>query len=425
MDGASARIGAAWIPAASAARLRALCAALLATALLLGASGTAHAAEQYYTTKFECGGGRGSGQVDQYGFLYVPCTTDGGVARPNIKVYDAEGARRQVIYTATYVTDVAPSPDGSYLYVVGPPDKTPHRMTRTATGAYVADAAWKVDDYPQWGTDYKPLGEFLATDAAGNLYVSSGTWTNAPASIIKYGPDGKLITQFGAWENSWATGIFYWMNAGVTVTPDGSKIYVAEVGNNRIQRFDRQEDGSYAYAWKLGNDPDADEDARTGWCGEDVRPGRFAAPYDVGLDEAGNIYVLNTSCVQVRKFAPDGTHLHTEQLNNPRGGYTHGFAIDRSGRVYVPEVATVMNPGVAPEPEPTYTWITEAHAGWAYATAKAPATIVPAWKWTANGWQYVTTPSRTQVWVQPFAVGWKWAWFDGAWHAMRTGDIAL
>ena len=54
-----------------------------------------------------------------------------------------------------------------------------------------------------------------------------------------------FVTQFGAWENSWNTGIFYWMNAGVTVTADGKSVYVGEVGNNRVQRFDRQADGSF------------------------------------------------------------------------------------------------------------------------------------------------------------------------------------
>lgn len=32
--------------------------------------------------------------------------------------------------------------------------------------------------------------------------------------------------------------------------------------------------------------------------------GKFAAPYDLGIDRAGNIYVINTTCKQVLKFSP-------------------------------------------------------------------------------------------------------------------------
>lgn len=379
------------------------------------------AAEDYYVTAFDCWGRRGSGQVDSASNLYVACNALGGFVRPNVQVFDAVGTRRQTIYLNGYATDVAPSPDGAYLYVVDNQSKSARRYNRGATGAYTLDAAWKLDDYLQWGTPYRPLGEFLATDAAGNIYFSSGTWTAAPTSVIKYDSQGRFLTQFGAWENSWTTGIFYWMNSGVAVTPDGSSVYVAEVGNNRIQRFDRQQDGSYLYSWMIGNDPAIDEDARTGWCGTDVRGGRLSAPYDIGLDGAGNIYALNTSCVQVKKFAPDGTWLHTQQLTNIGGGYIHGMAVDRAGRVYLAEIGRVMHPGVEP---PQYTWVTDAWYGWAYATARAPAVTVRAWKWTATGWVYTTFQTRTYVWAQPFAAGWLWVWKDGTWYAARTYDIA-
>jgi DNA-binding beta-propeller fold protein YncE len=381
------------------------------------------AAETYHTVSFGCGGTRGSGQVDGAGNLYVPCNSENGYTRPHIQVWGPDGPRRQVIYTASYATDVAPSPDGAYLYVIERSSQSAKRYDRTATGSYTLDPTWKLADYQQWGLNYRPLGEFLATDAAGNIYFSSGTWSNSPSSVIEYNPSGAFVTQFGAWENSWNSGIFYWMNSGVAVTPDGNSVYVGEVGNNRVQRFDRQADGSFAYAWMIGNDPIVDEDARSGWCGDDVRGGRFAAPYDVGLDASGNIYVLNTSCVQVKKFAPDGLWLHTEQLNG-NGGFVHGMAVDRAGRVYLPEIGVIMRPGDAPPAQPAIKWVTDAWVGWAYATARAPATTVPAWKWTPTGWVATTWADHTQTWAQPFAAGWLWAWRNGAWYALQTRNVA-
>ena len=157
-------------------------------------------------------------------------------------------------------------------------------------------------------------------------------------------------------------------------------------------------------------------------------PGDLSAPYDVGLDAAGNLYVLNTTCLEVKKFTADGaTMLYRAQVTNPNGGHVHGMSVDNSGRVYLPEVNTIIEPGAAPAPVvvvPAVNWITDAFNGWAKATSRAPATTVAAWRWTAAAWIPTTLPTGTWVYTQPFAPGWKWAWSVNTWYAMRTSDIA-
>lgn len=397
---------------------------LMTTTLVIFAP-FASAQEQYHLRAFDCGGTRGSGQVDNSGNLYVPCSSKGGLNSPRVEVWSAAGTLVRTIPLTAYATSVAPSPDGSVLYIV-----TGHvlkRVVRQATGVYVLDTLWKVDTYPQWGAMYQALGEFVKTDAQGNIYFSSGTWTASPSSIIKYSPAGRMITQFGAWEKSWALGVFYWINTGLAVTRDGSSIYVAEDGNNRVQRFARQADGSYAPAGVVvGNDPATDADPYEAQCGATVRDGRLAAPYDVGLDAVGNLYVLNTSCLEVKKFTAGGAFLYRQQLTNTRGGHVHGMAVDGAGRVYLPEVGTIMDPGAAPvvPVTPAIKWIADSYRGWAKATSRTGAATVPAWRWTATGWIATSLTTGSWVSVQPFAAGWMWAWRADTWYAMRTADIA-
>ncbi len=385
----------------------------------------------YEQSTFACGGQRGGGSTDATGRLYVACWHAGGAAyQPNVLVLRADGSVQQRVFLNSYATDVAPSPDGSSIYAFRNQTKEVERWQRRLDGSYVRDPNWQLAAYPMWGTMYRPRGEFLDTDDAGFIYVSAGTWTDAPTRMLKYRPDGSLVTGFGDWAEGWTPGLFYWNATGLAASADGSRVYVAEVGNNRIQRFDRQADGSYRIGRVFGNDPAIDEDPRSGWCGDDVRPWRIAAPYDVGLDSQGRIHVLNTTCGQVKVFTAGGDHLATVQVTPIGGQRIHGMAVAASGTVYLPEVGRVLRPragAVAPAPQPVEQQrvpITEQHTGWARAHATAPAQAIGAWRWTAAGWQRATLPHRRWIWMHPFAPGWMWAWTEGDWYAVRPQDVS-
>lgn len=69
----------------------------------------------------------------------------------------------------------------------------------------------------------------MAVDASGNVYVVD---LYAPR-VRKFSSTGTLLTLWGSYGS--ANGQFQYPN-GVAVGPSGN-VYVADGGNNRIQRF--------------------------------------------------------------------------------------------------------------------------------------------------------------------------------------------
>ncbi len=76
-----------------------------------------------------------------------------------------------------------------------------------------------------------PMG--LTLDSAGNTYVVDAmNWR-----IQKFDPSGAFMTAWGAKGSGDAQ---FELPADVAVTPDGSRVFVADRMNHRVQRFDRQ-----------------------------------------------------------------------------------------------------------------------------------------------------------------------------------------
>lgn len=397
--------------------------------ILMIAPAAAAAAADFTVQSLECGGARGGGQADRAGMLYVACATEGGVNRPHIQIYDAQGVRSGTVNLPTYATDVAPAPDGQAIYVFDRTSQSVRRWTKQLDGSWTIDPAWKLAQFTRWGSTWNATGEFLATDDDGFIYVSTGTWTTAPNAIVKFAADGSFVTDVGDFNDGWALGDIYWMNSGIAVTPDGSHVYLTEVGNNRVERFDRAADGTYSPTIVPVGNSLTDEDPRTGWCGTDVRPGRLAAPYDIGIDAAEHLYVANTSCGEVKVFDVDGVHLATIPVTSPTG-HIHAIAVDRAGRVMVAEANSILTPaGVQPlraaPPKVQLRWATQQDRGWAYAWPRAGGTGVNAWLWTTAGWQQSRIPQGTSIWIQTMSTGFMWAWTSGSWYAVRTSDIAV
>ncbi len=393
------------------------------------ASAPAAMAADFTVQSLECGGARGGGQADRNGLLYVACATDGGVNAPHIQIYDAQGMRSGTIKLPSYATDVAPAPDGTSVYVIDRSSQGVRRWTRQLDGTWVIDPAWKLASFTRWGSTWSATGEFLATDDDGFIYVSTGTWTSAPNAIVKFAANGSFVTDVGDFKDGWALGDIYWMNTGIAVTPDGSRVYLTEVGNNRVERFDRAADGTYTPTIvPVGNSVN-DEDPRTGWCGADVRPGRLAAPYDIGIDAAEHLYVANTSCGEVKIFDADGAHLATVPVTSATG-HIHAIAVDRAGRMMVAEANSVITPaGLQPlRPAPAKVqlrWATAQDTGWAYSWPRAGGASASAWLWTATGWKQASLNQGTSIWIQSMGSGFMWAWSNGSWYAIRTSDVAV
>lgn len=321
---------------------------LLLALLLFAAPAQAAYSVQSWT---DCGGGYNSGSFDDAGNLYVACD------RPaSLRVYGPDGALKSQSAVGHRVNDVAPSPDGVYVYIASI-EADLKRMVRQGDGSYAVDAGWSAGSYDVYGTPKPPRGLYLDTDSAGNIYLSIGAWIDgALHAIVKYSPSGTKITQFGEYTfgdcgqgkmdpAGWALGQFCWMLTGVAALGDGSVVYTTEVGNNRVQKWTRNPNGTYSAVDSFGGTQANDPNRAGGDCAFTAgqEPDAFSAPYDVGADAAGNVYVMNTTCHDVVKMSSNMLVIETIDLgDDSTGARPHGFAVAANGNVCIGESQKVI-----------------------------------------------------------------------------------
>ena len=96
-------------------------------------------------------------------------------------------------------------------------------------------------------------------------------------------------------------------------------IYVADSGNNRIQKFDSN--GNFLSTWGTTGSGN----------------GQFNGARDVAVDKSGNVYVTDMFNNRVQKFDPDGKFLTAwaEGPNTYSNTLVFYIAVDQSGSVYL------------------------------------------------------------------------------------------
>jgi DNA-binding beta-propeller fold protein YncE len=179
-----------------------------------------------------------------------------------------------------------------------------------------AGAAEQYDFVAKWGGFGKGNGQFsypadVATDAAGNVYVADA----GNNRIQKFGPSGAFIAARGSFGS--ANGRFDFPD-GVAVDPAGN-VYVADAGNDRIQKFSPS--GTFITKWGSSGSGN----------------GRFQYPHGLAIDAAGNVYVTDDND-RVQKFTSNGTFI--TRWGSTGGGngqfrYAADVATDPAGNVYV------------------------------------------------------------------------------------------
>jgi len=131
--------------------------------------------------------------------------------------------------------------------------------------------------------------------------------------VISVVTAGSAVATYGSGDGQF--------NEPYAVATDGAgDLYVADFGNNRIQKFNS--DGAFL----------------TKWGSAGTANGQFDNPQGIATDNAGNVYVSDTGNHRIQKFTADGTFLAkwgsagtgNGQFNDPTG-----LATDASANVYV------------------------------------------------------------------------------------------
>lgn len=170
---------------------------------------------------------------------------------------------------------------------------------------------------------YSPNG--IATDAAGNVYVSD-LGNNA---IYKITSSGIVTVLAGSGTAGYVNGAgtIAAFNAPQGLVADASgNVYVADQGNNRIRKITSAGVVSTLTGTGAGGNINGDATVAT-----------FNRPYGLAIDATGNLYVTDQGNYAVRKVTPAGvvsmligTTATTGLLNTPTG-----IAIDSQGALYI------------------------------------------------------------------------------------------
>jgi DNA-binding beta-propeller fold protein YncE/putative cell wall-binding protein len=140
----------------------------------------------------------------------------------------------------------------------------------------------------------------VAGDASGDVYVlGAGT-------IYRYSAEGSMTASWG----SQADG-----PEGIGVSADGSRVYVADFGGNRVNAFSGT--GTYLFSWGTAG----------------AGAGQFNLPADVAVGPYGDVFVADNGNGRVQRFSEDGEFLG--YFGNGVMTTPKGIAVDSHGIVNV------------------------------------------------------------------------------------------
>jgi streptogramin lyase len=167
----------------------------------------------------------------------------------------------------------------------------------------------------QWGGTGTGNGKLqgnpfdLATDAAGNVYVAD----SGNDRVQRFTPEGEFT---GKWGSSGSQNGQFTEPSGIHVGPRGS-VYVADYVSDpdaRIQMFNGA--GRFLTAW------------------QSPEVGGLNSPFGIATDGAGNVYVTDQGNARVQRFSSTGVFISS--FGGP-GNFDQplGITVDGAGNVYV------------------------------------------------------------------------------------------
>jgi DNA-binding beta-propeller fold protein YncE len=162
----------------------------------------------------------------------------------------------------------------------------------------------------------------VAVGPDGNVYI-----TDLSQRVTVVSPAGKVLRRWGKPGHGPGEFDFIGPDPTAPMQVEGSiavgrngLVYVSDSGNARVEVFTPRG----RFVRQFGNPGDGD--------------GQFEMPFDLGVDNAGNVYVIDDQLVGVvNKFSPTGKFIWRiggEASSDPDlAGHHHGASIDSHGRL--------------------------------------------------------------------------------------------
>ncbi len=231
------------------------------------------------------------------------------------------------IYVADQLNDLIQKFDaaGNFIcqwvgdYDLNGPSARPQAIAVDSQNNLYVNAIGRIEKYDQrgrflgnWGSGINAWD--IAIDSQGNLYMTDV----ATSSVMKYGPGGNFIKQWGSLGSG--NGQFDSLT-GIAIDQQDN-VYIADRNNDRIQKFNAN--GDYLDQWNAtGQESDL-----------------WGFPSSVAVDGTGNSYATS---IRIYKFAPDGSLI--DIFGDPGAVTGTGdIAVGANGSIYaVDSISVVIN----------------------------------------------------------------------------------
>jgi DNA-binding beta-propeller fold protein YncE len=191
------------------------------------------------------------------------------------------------------------------------------------TAAHAALAVGGTFGEPGSGTGQFQAPGALAIAQGGDVYAMD-TGGNR---VERFGPDGAFVSEFGVSGAGDGEFAFNGSSSQMAVDPSDGSVYVADSGNNRIQKFD----ATGAYVTQFGVAGSAD--------------GELSGPLGVAVDPVSkDVYVADSNNNRIERFSSAGAYISqfgTAGAGDGELSFPTRVAVDSTGRVYVLDAGNV------------------------------------------------------------------------------------